>query len=277
MVCLSVCLSLSLNNTFRGKSTTSVKNFPIPTLPIEWDAPLIQAVAADLMHLETRIGERIVDKLQNASSSFTKDKYTPLFVELIRSTNTPFKVAEVLVHGKPKIVFNSLTCRQWRNLLPKLGPVIRNSTGVFAPHHQGPLADLVEKLVVVLDLARDGEKEDAEKLAVESTQWVRMFLDLKELGLKGFATSDMTPYMHWMQVHLPFLKQLFGPLGRLNGELLEGANADVKLTHMRRSHCKDPKQTLQMEKRRELQVMNAAVDKLHRAPRKTKEGPKHQW
>ena len=69
----------------------------------------------------------------------------------------------------------------------------------------------------------------------------------------------------------------FGPLNKLNGELLEGANDEVKKNHQRRSHCKDPKQTLQMEKRRELQVMNAEVDKLARAPRKVKAGPKHQW
>ena len=104
-----------------------------------------------------------------------------------------------------------------------------------------------------------------------------MFLDLRELGLKGFETSDITPYMHWMTVHLPYSKKLFGPLGQLNGEFLEKNNNEVKNTHQRRSHCKDPQQTLLMEKRREEQLMNAAVDKLKRAPRKISEGPKHPW
>ena len=135
----------------------------------------------------------------------------------------------------------------------------------------------MEKFVVILDLARYGEKEDAEKLAQEGNQWVRMFLDLGQQGLKGFSTSDITPYIHWMQIHLPFSLSLFGALNKLNGEMLEGANDDIKKTHQRRSHCKDPKQTLQMEKRRELQVMNAEVDRLQRAPRKAHAGPKHQW
>ena len=186
-------------------------------------------------------------------------------------------MAEVLVHGKQKVVFNSLTGRHWRNLLPKLGPLIRSSSGVFAPQHQEPLAALVEKFVVILNLAGTGAKEDAKKLAAESNEWVKMFLNLGHLGLKGFSTSDITPYMHWMHIHLPFSLGIFGPLNKLNGELLEGANDDIKKTHQRRSHCKDPKQTLQMEKRRELQVMKAEVDKLEKAPRKVSTGPKHPW
>ena len=162
-------------------------------------------------------------------------------------------------------------------MLPTLGCLIRDSENIFESSHREPLAKLVEGFVAILNLANDGERSDAPKLAVMTNEWVKLFLSLGQLGLKGFETSDITPYIHWMHVHVPYSLLLFGKLKRFNGELLEGKNDDVTKTHARRTNCKDIRLTLQFEKRRELQQMMEEVEKSNLPPPKPKDKPKHDW
>lgn len=101
---------------------------------------------------------------------------------------------------------------------------------------------------------------------------------MQSFQLKGFYPKDITPYLHWFHVHLPYSVKQFGGLDKLSGELLEAQNDQIKKTHLRRTHHKDPKMTLRMEKRRELQEMAFEVDALqHAKPRKRKLGNQHPY
>ena len=261
----------------RGKPQFSVKNHPISTLPAGWDDPIINSVPEDILHLRVRVGEKLMTNCVSASADHTKNKLVPGLQSLIRSAGVPFKVSETLVHGTNRVVFNTLTGRHWRMLLPQLPSLIRTSTDVFADSHKEPIANLVEQFVSILTLAANCPKSEAEKLAGETSAFLNAFLDLGRLGLKGFSSNDVTPYVHWMHAHLPYTVSLFGGISKFSGELLEAQNDEIKKTHARRSHCKDPKLTLLMEKRRELQLMEHEIEEKNKIQRRRKEGPQHPW
>ena len=219
-----------------GKAQYSVKNHPIATIPLEWETPIVDCVPPDVLHLRPRVGEKLVTNLIAASTDHTKDKLTPLFAELVRSCGVPFKISESSIHGQNHVGFNSLNGRHWRQLLPLLPTKIRASCNIFEDSVKEPLAALVEQFVEILAIAGKGDKEDAERLARKTTEWLNSFLNLGQQGLKGFATRDITPYIHWMNAHLPYSLSRFGGLDKLSGELLEAQNDEIKKTHLRRTH-----------------------------------------
>ena len=261
----------------RGKAEFSVKNHPVAKLPVNWNAPISHSVPVDILHLRSRIGEKKLKNLAAAAAVHEDNKFAPRFQELIRSAGIPFKISETLVHGKNQIVFSSLTGRRWRQLLPKLPQLIRDSHDVFNPDHKEPLAQIMEQFQECLRIAGTCQKEDADLLATKTDAWLKSFLQLGNKGLKGFASKDITPYCHWLHVHVPYTISLFGGLNKLSGELLEKQNDQIKLTHQRRTHCKDPKMTLQMEKRRELQQMIHEKEQMNKQPRVRRQGPLHPW
>ena len=260
-----------------GKPQFSTKELPIASLPIQREDPLIHAVPPDILHLRSRVGEKVTGNFLGASAKHTNNKLAPEFQALIRSAGVPFRISETLVHGKSKVVFSSMTGVHWRRLLPKLPDLIRSSTDVFDAAHKEPFAKLIEGFVQILAIAGKGNKTDADRLACLTNSWVTDFLDLGKKGLKGFGECDVTPYIHWMHIHVPYSLSLFGGLDKLSGELLESQNDEIKRTHQRRTHYKDPRQTLMVEKRRELQEMKKAVGALNKPPRKRKPGPLHPW
>jgi hypothetical protein len=104
---------------------------------------------------------------------------------------------------------------------------------------------------------------------------MQKYLKMESFGLKGFSVHDIPPYMHWLHIHLPYSAMLFGGLDKLSGEMLEAQNDQIKQTHLRRTHHKDPKMTLRMEKRRELQEMQFEIDEMQRRkPKKRRIGNK---
>ena len=107
---------------------------------------------------------------------------------------------------------------------------------------------------------------------------MKLFLSLGEKGYKGFGKEDVTPYFHWFHVHLPYAVSLWGGIDKLNGQFLEKQNDHIKLTHQMRTHFKDEKMTLMFEKRRELQLMRAEIERQNSVKtRVRREGPKHPW
>ena len=220
---------------FSGKASFSVKNYPIATIPVSWDAPIADSVPPDILHARPRVGEKITNNLIAASSDHTNDAVASEFADLVRSCGVPFKITETAVHGQSHVTFSSLNGRHWRQLLPQLPQKIRESN-IFAPDKTEPLAKLVEDFVDILAIAGKGTRQDAERLATKTSSWLRDFLDLGKKGLRGFSEKDVTPYIHWVHAHLPYSLSRFGGLDKLSGELLEAQNNEIKQTHLRRTY-----------------------------------------
>ena len=111
----------------------------------------------------------------------------------------------------------------------------------------------------------------------KTKEWINSFLRQGEMGLEHFKRKDVTPYVHWLNVHVPFALSLFGGLDKLSGEWVENQNDQIKRTFLARTHHKNPKQTLLIEKRREKQLMMKQIEDLGKPQRTRKEGPQHPW
>ena len=192
-------------------------------------------------------------------------------------SGVPFKIYESLVRGKVQIGFTSFNGRRWRQLLHCLPKLIRESDDVFPAHLKEPLARLMELFNKSLSLASTGQRSDAEALAAKTREWMQAFLQLGALGVKGFGEKGITPYCHILHVHVPFAVHLHGSLSKLSGEMLEKQNHELRQTFLRRTIHRDPEQTMQMEKRRELQLMIAEVESQEKPKRTRREGPQHPW
>ena len=216
--------------------------------------------------------------LISASGDYTGNPLAPGLAELVASTGVRFSIYPATVHGRPQMNYTPLTGRNWRIVLKKLGPAIKQSTGILPDADKEHFGELVEEFGKVMEFAGKCQKSDAEEVARRTRNWMDLFLSLGKKGYKGFCNKDITPYLHWFHIHMPYSIHLFGGLDKLNGELLENQNDHVKLTHKKRTHCKDDKMTLLAEKRRELQLMKAEIQQREsKKERVRREGPKHPW
>ena len=260
-----------------GKANYSVKSNPISSLPINLDSPIVASVPPDMLHLRGRVGKKILDNCITISGEHTKNKLAPEFQALVRLARVPFKISESLVHGKSQIGSNTLTGRHWRIILKKLPNLIRQSTNCFPESCRDKIAQLFEDLDSILATAGKCEPDAARNIAASTSKWLKDFLELGKSGLKGFGNDDITPYIHWLHVHVPYFVSLYGGLDKFSGELLEAQNNEIKLTHARRTNFKDPKMTLKLEKRREIHLMEEEVEKQAQVPRKRKHLAQHPW
>ena len=239
---------------------------------------MINSIPEDMLHLRGRVGHKVMVNLIMASTDHTGNKFVPGLVAMIKTIGgVPFKISETQVRGRAQVGYNALTGRHWRILLQRLPQLIRSSSAVFAESHKEPLASLIQNLASLLSFAGKCNKSDAEEVAKSARLCTKQFLDLSNLGLRGFSNTNVTPYIHWLNIHVPYSISLFGGLDKLSGELLERQNDEVKKSHGRRTHCKDPKQTLKVEKRRERQLMDKQLEDKTRKTRNRKEGPIHPW
>ena len=261
-----------------GKPNYSVKALPIPLIPVGWETPLIQAVPPDTMHMQNRGGDKLVKGFISASGKFTGDPLAPAFAELVNTTGVRFSIWPATVHGQNQIKYTPLTGTNWRILLKRLGPAIKQSTGVFCDADKEHFGKLVEEFGKVMEFAGKCQKSDAAEVGRRTQNWMKLFLGLGAKGYSGFAKSDVMPYLHWFHVHMPYSIFLFGGLDKINGELLENQNDQTKMTHQQQTHCKDEKMTLLAKKRCELQLMKAEIEQLNsKKERVRQEGPKHPW
>ena len=111
-----------------------------------------------------------------------------------------------------------------------------------------------------LSFASECPHEDAAALASKTHDWMNTFLKLGAMGLLHFQAKDVTPYCHWLNVHVPFAVSLYGGLSKLSGELLERQNDQIKKTFLRHTHHRDTNQTLLVEKRWEVQAMMKEIE-----------------
>ena len=238
-----------------------MKHPPIATLPVNPEAPLIEGIAQDLLHMCNRISERVSKKTIAVSAAYTGQKLSDKFQDLARSTGVPFLIYEASFRGKLEVKFSSLTGRNWRRLINQIGPKIRESTGVLPENVKMQFAELYESFDAILTFAGKCAPEDADELARQTRAWTKLFL---KLGL------EMAPYVHDFHIHLPMSVKLFGGQDRLSGELVEKKNDCLKKTHLRKTNRKDPQMTLRTqlriehhERKRQLKVgMSACVNKM---------------
>ena len=230
-----------------------------------------------MLHLRGRVGKKLLTNCVKISGDFTNNKLAPEFQELVKSLRVPFKISESNVHGRNEIGFNNLTGRHWRVILAKLPKLIRESTNCFPESCKNKIAQLIEDLHSILATAGKCESDEARNLAASTSKWLKDFLELGKSGFSGFGNADISPYIHWLHVHVPYSVHLHGGLDKLSGELLESQNNEIKLTYARRTNFKDPKMTLKMEKRREQHLMEEEEEKKQQLPRKRKQLAQHPW
>ena len=77
-----------------------------------------------------------------------------------------------------------------------------------------------------------GSKDDVETIEAAAITWGRSFLACGSAGLRGFAPSNITPYVHVVICHAPAMVGQIGDvtLEDCNGEALEHLNSDVKIS-----------------------------------------------
>ena len=168
-----------------------------------------------------------------------------------------------------------MTGVMWRKLLGRIGPAIRNSTGVFPDELKHRVASLYEDFKDLLEFAGKCTSAASEEVARQANCWVRSYLDMGALGFTGFR---MTPYVHMISTHLAHSVKLFGGFDKLSGELVENNNDSVKKTHMQKTDHRSPKMTLQTQLRIELQEATAKLDAHENpVPRKRKQTAQHPW
>ena len=199
------------------------------------------------------------------SAEHTGDKLAKGFENLVQSLKVPFRIYESVVHGSVQIEHSSLTGVHWRRLLERIGPAILNSSGLFPEEQKGRLAALFTDFNELLAFAGKCKKTDAAEVARKADLWGKSYVSM------GWS---VTPYVHLVTVHLAHSVSLFGGLDKLSGEWVEAANDDMKKTHLRKTHHRSPKLTLQTQLRIELQAIESKLEN-HHAPRKRKERPQN--
>ena len=252
-----------------GSPDFSVKSPPLFPLPVKPEVPIIHSLCEDLLHMRMRMSDNLTAKAIDKSGDYCEDRLAVSFQGVARKTGVPFSIYEHNVHGKNQIAFSSLTGRNWRVFLSKIGGQIRASTGVFNDVDKERIAWLYEELDSILNFAGKCQRTDAEEVFNRANAWMSVYVSMN---------FKPTPYTHLFHLHLWKSVELYGPQDRFSGELVELANDSMKQTHHRRTDKRNPKLTLQTQLRIEMQVRNGELDQQARARlRKRKAGPLHPW
>ena len=252
-----------------GKPNFSVKRPPLATLPADMNEPIINAVPPDVLHGRMRVGDKLIEGSIDLCAKYTGDEEAKGFEALVQSLGLRFATFKTLVNGKMCVQYTSFTGVKWRKLIAGMGPVIRDSTGVFPDDVKGKLASLYEDFHDLLLFAGKCNTSDAQEVARKANVWAQAYASM------GWS---VTPYIHLIVTHLPHSVKLFGGLDKLSGETVEAANDAIKRTHMRKTDHRSPKLTLQTQLRIELQEMESRLE-AHQNPvvQKRKQSAQHPW
>ena len=115
-----------------GGPGKSVKHLPIASIPVKKSDPLITSIPQDVLHMRMRLADRLTKEAVAKSAKFTGDKLAKGFQQLARNTRVPFSTYKAPVHGKIVVKHISMTGRNWKRFLGKIGHEIRGSSGVFS-------------------------------------------------------------------------------------------------------------------------------------------------
>ena len=252
-----------------GKPGYSVKNIPIPRVPVDPYQELIFGIPPDVLHAGMRVPERVMTYLVEASGDFTGDVYAPGLQELVRGLKIPFKIYQASIRGQVRRCFSSLTGRNWKLLLQRIGPALKLSTGILPTLERDKFASLFQGLHELLSFAAHCTTADAPEVSRMSINWVQEYVKM------GFR---VTPYIHIISFHLAFSVSVFGGLAKMSGEWVENANDSLKRTHLKRTDRRHPRQTLRTQLRIEYHEAQARLEaKNEKIERKRKATVQHPW
>lgn len=227
----------------QGQANFSVKEIPIPRLPIDPDTPLWRVVVPDVLHADMRIGEKLMKESLKASAAYTGDPMATEFQNLIRALNVPFNAYPSKV-SQGTLEVSSMNGDEWEKCLASSGLAIRNSSGIFDEGMKTKIADIFEEYSSIMSLVKYGKPSDAEEVSRRTRVWG---LTYAALGFK------FTPYLHLFTVHFAMSVKVFGGLGKLSGQWVEKRNSHVKRNHLQKTNHHNAKQSLLVELRMEHQ------------------------
>ena len=118
--------------------------------------------------MRMRLADRLTKEAIAISAKFTGDKLAKGFQTLARNTHVPFSTYEAPVHGKIEVKHSSMTGRNWKRFLGKIGQEILGSTGVFSNEDGEKLAFLFEELHSILTFAGKCQRSDAGAVATRT-------------------------------------------------------------------------------------------------------------
>ncbi|XP_071106486.1 uncharacterized protein [Haliotis cracherodii] len=221
-----------------------------PLLKIE-----VEDFILDELHLLLRITDllekNLIDEVktrdeEERTTSREKPTHMDKLVEAIKSCGVSFSFWEEKETRKLK--WTSLTGQEKRKLLAKLPYKLK---GKLKPNTEEKVLSLWSLLYDIHSKITSPGDVDAEEVFHLSRRWVQTFLSLDK-HLPGYSEKNITPYVHCMVYHVPFMIRKFGTLRSFSCQAFEKRNDVIKKIHQRKSNKWDPTvEALQICKRME--------------------------
>ncbi|XP_071107750.1 uncharacterized protein [Haliotis cracherodii] len=220
-----------------------------PLLKIEMEDFIL-----DELHLLLRITDVLEKNLINDAMTRDKEraavkenpKHMGELVKAIKSCGVPFSYWEE--KETKKLKWTSLNGLEKRKLLSKLPQALK---GKLQSNTEEKVLSLWKLLDDIYSTITASEPMRAEEVFKLSQTWVETFLSLGP-HLSGYTEKNVTPYVHCMVYHVPFMLRKFGTLRKFSCQAFEKHNDVVKKIHQRKSNKWDPTvEALQICKRME--------------------------
>ncbi len=161
-----------------------------------------------------------------------------------------FQLTEKTENGKTNLTWTSLTGTAKKKLLKELPDKFR---GLLHDETVEEVIQLWKDFDKVINMAQHPDRSDAEyhlKYFDAAHGWLKNFLSLQGRRL-GY--NRVTPYMHTLVWHIPYLLKLHGSIDEFSGQTLEKNNDNVKAIHLRKTKKWDAaREALGVKKRVEL-------------------------
>ncbi|XP_067672134.1 uncharacterized protein [Haliotis asinina] len=220
-----------------------------PLLKIE-----VEDYVLDELHLLLRITDllerNLIDEVKTRDEEERTSKGKPThmdqLVKSIKACGVSFSFWEDKETRKLK--WTSLNGQEKRKLLAKLPQTLK---GKLKPNTEERVLTLWSSLFEIHNKITSSESVDAGEVFELSRNWVKTFLSLDK-HLSGYSESNITPYVHCMVYHVPFMIRKFGSLRSFSCQAFEKRNDVIKKIHQRKSNKWDPTvEALQICKRME--------------------------
>ncbi len=245
-----------------GNETFCVIHKPLFEIPLNY-------VVADELHLLLRVKDILIENLVTEVEQYLKHDKTALdqFEALIRSCGVGFKFWRN--QKSKKLEWTSLTGNEKKKLLRNLPGKLLSSRYPFI--HEDTRVQIANLWAdfghIYFDIIGDPNVTDelCNKLFQCSKKWIEDFIAIGNKR-EGYSRSDVTPYVHIMAYHLPYLMRLHAGIKAFTGQGLEKVNDDLKLIYFKRCNkCHAAEQTLRVRYRKSLTRRYKYVKRLYKS------------
>ncbi|XP_074662584.1 uncharacterized protein LOC141915078 [Tubulanus polymorphus] len=225
-------------------------------------------LVVDELHLLLRVGDVLLRNLifdikdVDDEASFARDLSASVIgqnlhglVRLIQECGVVFHIWEVrdpvTLKGTGKLEWSSLQGSEFKKLFNQLPDKLSTSKIM----HEDTMTDVLKLWADFISLhsyiTSTGGTDIHNHLSCfeKAKSFVNLFLSLGSKR-KGYKKANVTPYMHVLLYHVPFLIKEHGPISRYSGQSIEKLNDVVKSINMSKSNRSDgPKDALTVLKR----------------------------